>query len=325
MTLWLVRAGKKGEYEERFLNDKRIYLTWNHLSRDLSQVQKDELLQILRELYPDKKEGAFAVGGGQIRSFVQKMQQGDWVALPNKKNRVIHIGEIKGDYQNDGGADNPYYHYREVKWLKKDIPRTNFPQDILYIMGAQLTICRIDAEERVRAMSKNNWKGEEGQVSSLEEQAQDQIAAFIRLHYKEHKLAELVEALLRAQGYFTRLSPPGPDGGVDILAGRGTLGLAEPHLCVQVKSGEKPLGTQVLDQLGGVIGKFGAKQGLLVSWGGFTSPVEKERYKQFFKIRLWNQKDIIDQLFENYEALDEEMKAQIPLKKLWTLAPQDEE
>ena len=160
MTLWLVRAGKKGEYEDKFLSDNKIYLTWNHLSRDLSQVQKDALLQLLRELYPDKKETTLTMGGGQIRSFVERMQQGDWVALPSKKDRVIHFGEIKGDYQNDGQASNPYYHYRDVKWFAPDIPRTNFSQDILYALGSQLTICRIqknNAEERVRAMSKNGW------------------------------------------------------------------------------------------------------------------------------------------------------------------------
>ena len=38
----------------------------------------------------------------------------------------------------------------------------------------------------------------------------------------------------------TKLSPPGPDGGIDIFAGRGPFGLDAPRLCVQVKSQNSP-------------------------------------------------------------------------------------
>jgi len=38
MALWLVRAGSNGEYEKKFLDENRIYLTWDGLSRDLSQI-----------------------------------------------------------------------------------------------------------------------------------------------------------------------------------------------------------------------------------------------------------------------------------------------
>jgi restriction system protein len=35
MALWLVRAGRHGEYEQRFLDEGRIYLTWDELAGDL--------------------------------------------------------------------------------------------------------------------------------------------------------------------------------------------------------------------------------------------------------------------------------------------------
>ena len=31
MAIWLIRAGKYGEHEDRFLNNNRIYLTWGGL------------------------------------------------------------------------------------------------------------------------------------------------------------------------------------------------------------------------------------------------------------------------------------------------------
>ncbi len=39
MALWLVRAGKYGEHEQKFLSSNRIYLTWEDLQGyDLSQA-----------------------------------------------------------------------------------------------------------------------------------------------------------------------------------------------------------------------------------------------------------------------------------------------
>jgi len=35
MRLWLLRAGKNGEFENKFLTDKRVYLTWDNLDIDL--------------------------------------------------------------------------------------------------------------------------------------------------------------------------------------------------------------------------------------------------------------------------------------------------
>ena len=72
---------------------------------------------------------------------------------------------------------------------------------------------------------------------NLEVAARDEILKFIQANFKSHDLARLVDAVLRAQGYKTEVSPPGPDGGVDILAGSGALGFDQPRLCVQVKSG----------------------------------------------------------------------------------------
>ncbi len=122
-----------------------------------------------------------------------------------------------------------------------------------------------------------------------------------------------------AQGYKTAVSPPGPDGGVDILAGSGLLGFDRPRLCVQVKSGGGSEGQKTLNELIGVVSKFSSEQGLLVSWGGFTNAVKQDARKAFFTIRLWDQGDVVDAILQNYELLDDEMKAELPLKRIWTV------
>ena len=38
MSLWLMRAGPRGERESQFLSDNRIYLTWGGINRNFGQA-----------------------------------------------------------------------------------------------------------------------------------------------------------------------------------------------------------------------------------------------------------------------------------------------
>jgi restriction system protein len=204
-------------------------------------------------------------------------------------------------------------------------------------MNSALTVFKVsrnDAEARVvkilgtptvnykNAMGKPEEDGEDAaddEAVDLQWTARDEILKFIQSNFKDHDLARLVDAVLRAQGYKTVVSPPGPDGGVDILAGSGPLGFDRPRLCVQVKSGSVAEGQKTFNELCGVVSKFAAEQGLLVSWSGFTNPVKQDAREDFFKIRLWDQGDLVDAALENYEKLDEQIKGELPLKRIWIL------
>lgn len=87
----------------------------------------------------------------------------------------------------------------------------------------------------------------------------------------------------------------------------------------QVKTSDAPLDRATLDHLIGTMSNYSANFGLLVSWSGFKSSVTKEIPKQFFKVRLWDPKIIIQQIFENYEKLSDEIKKEIPIKRVWML------
>ena len=101
------------------------------------------------------------------------------------------------------------------------------------------------------------------------------------------------------------------------------MGFDSPHLAVQVKSGTTTVGEPVLNELVGVIGKFGGDQGLLVSWGGFTAPARDAARRAFFKVRLWDDGDVVEALLDNYERLAPDIQAEIPLKRIWTLVQPD--
>jgi len=346
MALWLNRSGRHCEHETKFLDEGRIFLTWGGLNRDLGKVDsRDQLQTMLEQAYPKASPGKRRQHSGQIWAFATKMAKGDWVAVPSKR-KTIHIGEITSDYTYDAKAEDPYYHFRSVRWLETDVPRTNFDQDILNSLGAFTTVCQIkrnDAESRVRAMKANGWKstgtkpkivsnGEDDQEVTdetaatdldLEQIARDQIARQMYAQYASHGLEDLVEAILNAQGFTTHHSGKGPDGGIDILAAPDTLGFGHPRICVQVKSQTTPLERPVLDQLVGTMQHVGADQGLLVCWGGFKKTVLQEVPRLFFKVRLWDQNDLIDHFLANYDKLDEDLRAELPLKRVWTVASHD--
>jgi restriction system protein len=77
-------------------------------------------------------------------------------------------------------------------------------------------------------------------------------------------------------------------------------------------------------ELQGVMKSFGAEQGLLVSWGGFKNSVLSEARRLFFEIRLWDAGDVVNALLEDYERMSAELQAELPLKRIWAMVPEEE-
>ncbi|EKN3395853.1 restriction endonuclease [Yersinia aldovae] len=346
MELWLTRAGSQGEFEQKFLEEGRIYLTWDELNNDLSKFDsRQNLLELLQRIYPSEKLKRLQNHSSQIWPFANVMQCGDWVVLPSKKQPVVYVGRITGDYVYNPAGPDPYYHWRSVEWFGQEIPRSHFGQDLLYSFGAFMTICRIqrnNALERLQVMYKNGWVAEKissqiysslsapqsnaGDVSNdaeseldLADIAKQQVIRLIESRFKGHELTRLVKAILEAQGYTTWQSPEGADGGVDILAGNGVMGFGNQTICVEVKSGNGTVDRPTVDKLLGAMSKFNANHGLFVAWGGFKQHVQRDMASSFFRLRLWSQDQLLDQLFAVYDKLDDELKAQLPLKRVWTV------
>jgi restriction system protein len=354
MALWLIRAGSQGEHEHKFLAEGRVYFTWDDLDDDLTRAEsREDVMAAMRRALPDAGESKLRNHVAQAWAFCSTIQVGDWFALPSKFASTIHFGRITSPLKFDTKAEPPFKHYRTCEWLQRDVPRNHVDQDLLYSFGAFLTIARIarnDAEARIHAMAESEWRSKrtgkaaarparakakdlpdddeapvdaDGDVD-LEQLARDGIARMIDARFKGHGLARLVEAILRAQGYATHRSPEGPDHGVDILAGGGPMGFGSPRICVQVKSGDGPVDRPSIDQLVGTMQHVGADHGLFVAWGGFKPTVHREIAAKYFRLRLWDQKDLIEHVLAHYADLDAEIRAELPLKRIWTVAGADE-
>lgn len=334
MAIWLCRAGKHGEYENKFFEDSRIYCTWDDVNVSLKSFSdRSELHKYFMSQEDDIKPKTATNWVGQVWPFAHEMKKDDWVMLPSKVKPVIHIGRITGEYSFDKDATDPFYHFHSVDWFKKDVPKSSFEQDILYSLGAFLTICRIKQEDRIKSIvmgvkvEKSNKPNSVETVEEVEEiiprdielEAFDDIKDMLIRKYKGHGMAKVIASILRAKGFVTHISPEGPDKGVDILAAQGSLGFDCPKLCVQVKSTDNPVDRPTLDQLIGSMSNFKADYGLLVSWGGFKSSVINEKANHFFKVRFWTHKEIVEEFLANYEKLDDEIKLEIPLKRIWVV------
>jgi restriction system protein len=305
-------------------------------------TDKEQLRAIVAEVYGGSKNVVANITG-QLWSLRTRIQHGDYIVLPIRATSQVAFGQVVNGYKYLAGQEDPSRrHVIEVKWLKTDVPKSLLKQDLLYQIGSALTVFEVgnnDAAYRLeqvmagkpdpgaRSTLSPGSKEENARLSedsvteydsiNLAEVAQDEIAKRLQEDFKGHELSELVEALLTAEGFKCRNSPPGADGGVDVLAGMGPLGMDSPKLVVQVKSQTSAVGDGVLQQLNGAIHRFKADQGLLVTFGGVTGPAKTYLETQYFNIRVWTIDDILQAIYRHYPALDNEMKARLPLKQIW--------
>ena len=339
MTVWMVRAGKHGEAEDIALDEGIAAIGYDELPSLKNVKSRQEMDALARSFYPNAKAKTLSQWVGILWAFRDTMHPGDIVVLPLKSRSAIALGTITGEYAFK--RDAPYHakHRRKVTW-KPEIPRTAFDQDILNSLGSTLTVCRIErnnAEQRIRAMLNGQSAppssppktasivepAESDEAIDIEQYAGDEIRRHIGQNFPGHDFARLVGQVLRAHGYQIQVSVEGADGGVDIIAGKGAMGFDQPRLCVQVKATVDPIDVKVLRELKGVMPRFGATQGLIVSWGGFNKAVYREARELYFDIRLWDADTFVNALLEAYEQLPGEVQAEVPLKQVWTLVSED--
>lgn len=343
--LWLVRLGRNGEFEADALDRSLLSIGFNMTSDLNAAKDRDAILDVVFKVFPDAAPGRQRNFAAQVNQFVNTMAKGDIVVSPFKTTSKIGIGEIIGPYQQlENGLPA-----RPVRWLTTDVSRDAFKQDLLYSFGAIMTVCEVkrnDALNRVLAVAKTGKDPGDGatpdmpvipsagdseatddldQIISLEQIARDQIERRISSVFTGHDFTKLIAAILAAQGYETHVSPPGPDSGIDIVARRGALGFEPPRLVVQVKSGDITVDQPTLQSLIGCVQDAQADQGLLVSWSGFKPTVRKRTNELFFRVRFWGREEIINAFLSVYDKLPEVIRAELPLRRTWTLVPEGEE
>jgi restriction system protein len=296
---------------------------------------REQIGEIVKETLGVEKPGAIPVYTGQLYALRSRIQVGDLIVLPLKTTWQVAFGIATSTYEYlENESDISRRHVLHVDWKRADVPRTAIKQDLLNMLGSALTVfqCqRNDAPWRLQQiMETGQDPGSRAQVPEglvgdaqetshpdLEEYGLNRIQSLIQENFANHDLTRLVEAILTCEGFTCEKKPPGADGGVDILAGQGPLGLDSPRLVVQVKSESSSVGDPVVQTLQGALQRFKGDQALLVAWGGVTNQAAKYLETTKFSIKVWQSRDVIEAILRNYAKLPEDIRSDLPLKQVW--------
>lgn len=329
--IWGIHGGRIGEADGLFLRENFVALGWVEM-KDLSRFgpSRDALKGPLAAAYPNIKPGAIPNNAGQLYRFVHEMQIGDLIVYPSKLDRQIHIGRIEGGYQYDPKLSERYPQQRAVKWLAH-VPRTKFSQGALYEIGSALSFFQVKTyadEFRTAASGKAvapalaHDESVAAVAEDIVETTRDFILKRLAQELKGHPLADFVAHLLGTMGYRTRVSPEGPDGGIDIIAHKDELGFEPPIIEVQVKATEGSIGDPIVSALYGKVSV--SEYGLLVTLGTFTNQA-KNFAKSKSNLRLIDGNELVDLILDHYEEFDSRYKGLLPLRKAYIPEPLDEE
>ncbi len=322
-VVWGIHGGRTGDADSLFLKKKCVAIGWARVG-DLSKIGRDrDAFKIaVAKAYPEKKPGAIPNNAGQLYRFAFEMKPGDWVIYPSKRDRLMHIGRVTGGYQHDPKGEESYPNRREVDWVKS-VPRTQFTQGALYETGSAMSLFQVKtysdeftgaAEGKVQSPTVSKDETVAFVAEEIEETTRDFILKKIAEDLKGHPLAHFVGHLLEAMGYRTRVSPEGPDGGIDIIAHKDELGFEPPIIKVQVKGTEGSIGDPVVSSLYGKIAQN--EFGLFVTLGTFTADAKKFA-RQKSNLRLIDGSDLVGLIFQHYEAFNSLYKGIIPLKRVF--------
>jgi len=124
----------------------------------------------------------------------------------------------------------------------------------------------------------------------------------------------LPNTLLEALGYHVILGPKGRDQKHDVIAHPDVLGLRDPIIRVEVKSGSNATGVEQVRALAGALQE--GERGLFVSRMGYTAAaLDFIRNKP--NLSHINGERLVQLLIANYEKLPRTIREWIPLKRVW--------
>lgn len=333
VKIWGIHAGQYGEVDKLFLSKTKpcVAIGWPNMG-DLNSLSKDRdsFKAKLEKVYPDMKAGAIPTSAGMLYRFAYEIQIGDLIVYPSKHDRQVYIGEIKSEYIYEPNIEKSYPNMRNVQWLKH-IPRTNLSQGSLYEIGSALSFFQVkNYADEIQAILKGvtvSPSDDEPDPTivdvskGIEDSTRDFIYKKLSKELKGYPFEKFVAHLLNIIGYKTRLSTPGGDGGIDIIAHKDELGIEPPIIKVQIKSVDGNITPDKVQALYGNVEP--GEYGLFITLSSFSKQAaDFGRSKP--NLRLIDGDELIDLVLAHYEQIDSKYKAMMPLKNIYIPTQVDE-
>ena len=280
MNIWMVRAGKNAYLIDEFARGY-VGIGWEAMG-DMSSIHsQEEMKKKYVETYLDVKPGKVGNAAAMAHKFCNVMQQVDKVITYDPGSREYLVGSIISDYIYKPNEIRDFPNIRKVKWEHR-VVRDYLSSTSRNSLGTTLTIFTVnpDVWQEFDALMYGESipedvvsEGDDDLLENIREQSKEFIKDRIT-QLDPYEYQDLVAGLLRAMGYKTRVSPPGSDRGVDILASPDGLGFEQPRIVVECKHRKGAMGApEVRSFLGG---RHQNDKGLYVSSGGFTKEAKYE-------------------------------------------------
>ena len=327
----MIRCGAGSAFAERF---EKGFVAIGCGSADIGDPSKiptrEELELRYREARPQVKDGVVYADVGMLFRFCQVIKVGDWVVTYYRATREYRVGKIASDCYFDPKfepTDPGIACVRKVTWEKR-VSRDVLKAASKNTLGGIQTLFLLNEEvlnDLLQPSGSNSDKPsataetEKVALQEIKEDIAEKAHELIKdkiLQLSDSELPELVAAILRAMGLKTRVSPPGPDRGVDVWASPDGLGFVEPRIKTEVKHRPKEqIGSQVLRSFIGAL-RPGDK-GLYVSSGGFTKEAKYEAERATLPLTLIDLDELAQLVTEHYAKFDTEGQTLLPLVRIY--------
>lgn len=321
---WMVRAGRGARHISEFTDNSIVAIGWSEIGEIDNAISKDILIEKAKQCYPNASKGKLAIWVGQVIRFLQEVEVGDTVLSYDSGRRVYMVGTVESDAKYDSTIIPDLPRIRKVKW-EGEVSRDQLSTPTKNTLGAISTLFLLSesAAEEIQSVlegkavpTKPDVEGEEEDqlLDNVKEQSKEYIKDSIN-RLGPYELQDLVAGVLRAMGYKTRVSPPGADRGIDIIASPDGFGFEQPRIVVECKHRRGAMGSQEIRGFLG--GRHKDDKGLYVSTGGFSKDARYEAERANIPVTLMDLDQLVDAVLEHYEEMDTETRVLLPLVKVY--------
>lgn len=339
MPTWMVR-GERGRLYDTFRERSIVAIGWQEIAADVRpDMTRAQITDLYQQRVPGLVQGAAIAGASQVWRFINEIASGDKVITYSPGNRTYLYGTVTSNFSYEAEtAEQGMALVRSVQWQQIEINRDRLTARSKNSLGSTLTLFLLpdDVAEELRVLSEPNnpessvnsnalsqdfeHVDDSSQIAGLDgvqqlalEKVKDLV---VRLDWEE--MQDLVAGILRAMGYKTQISPPGPDRGRDIVASPDGFGFEHPRIVVEVKHRTGQVDSRSVR--GFIGGRHPDDRGLYVSTGGFTRDAKYEADRSTVPLTLWDIDTLVRTLIDHYEQTDSETKRLVPLKKIYVPA-----
>ena len=268
---WVVRIPKGENIIDKMEKEGVVAIGFGIQESIVDVMDREKIKDLYRAANPGAKEGRVNNNAGQLFRFVHSINVGDWVLAPDRDKRTVRYGKFTSDYffskdiLKEGAS-----HCRRVNWSDEFL-RDSMSTSLKNSIGSLSTVFNLDKHESeiLKLMGQsvgvgmNSGESEEPEDDALfyeetKSKADELIADFIS-NIDPYEFQDLVAGMLKAMGYRTRESEPGPDHGIDIFAHPDAFGFVKPRIKVQVKRRQSSAGGPEVRALIGALdeGEYG--------------------------------------------------------------------